>query len=222
MTEATNPESNPVEEYADLLFSKWEKSLSPNIVLHEVNRGEIIQNQDGSFRLQPVSVQFSIIDKSLLYNNVFNVEPDGATMIVVVDRQVLLVSEPRIATGMHEFLALPGGSVDMGEFPIDTARRETLEETGVDLEGVELTRLTPLGGVLNHPGASTRRSHIFLAEISREQFEQSGIAINSDEISDCKLVPLRQARQVCQESISMIGLQEYSVFVLDRVFKMFK
>ena len=57
--------------------------------------------------------------------------------------------------------ALPGGHVDTGEFVADAARREALEETGLDVE------LTELFGVYSNPERDPRYHTISTVFIGR-------------------------------------------------------
>lgn len=66
-------------------------------------------------------------------NEVF--QPANAGCLVVRDEQVLLVSNHR---GQW---ALPGGATERGESPMCTARRETSEETGLDVQPIELVEV---------------------------------------------------------------------------------
>lgn len=65
------------------------------------------------------------------------------------DRRLLLVR--RAAEPYRDQWALPGGFVDEGERPIDAARRELVEETGVECE----CELVPLGA-FGDPGRDPR------------------------------------------------------------------
>ncbi len=77
-------------------------------------------------------------------------------------RTALLVSLPRapvLSGGETEhLLEAPAGLLDAGEEPSEAARREAMEEAGVEL-GV----LEPLGKLWSMPGISTERMDLFLA-----------------------------------------------------------
>src|SRR5215208_785022 len=88
------------------------------------------------------------------------VEHSGSVTIVAVDREerVVLVRQFREAA-RKKLLELPAGIVDEGEQPLETARRELAEETG--LRGGrwrELRRIHPSPGFVREPVT------IFLAE----------------------------------------------------------
>jgi len=88
------------------------------------------------------------------------VEHPGAVTIVAVDRQnrVALVRQFREATRMH-LLELPAGTLDPGEDPLTTAKRELEEETG--LTGGEWREITRFWTV---PGFCRELMTLFFAE----------------------------------------------------------
>lgn len=66
----------------------------------------------------------------------------AATILINEGREVLLldhVLRPRSGWG------LPGGFVDFGEQPEQTARREIREEIGIEIEGLRFYRIRTLG-----------------------------------------------------------------------------
>jgi ADP-ribose pyrophosphatase len=88
------------------------------------------------------------------------VEHPGAVAIVAVDTygKVALVRQPREA--VREYLVeLPAGTLEEGESPLESARRELEEETG--LTG---GMWRELGGFYTTPGFCRERMHLFLAE----------------------------------------------------------
>ena len=88
------------------------------------------------------------------------VEHPGAVAIVAVDRDgcVTLVRQLREATRSH-LLELPAGGLEEGEQPLETARRELREETG--LTGGEWRELAAFWTT---PGFCRERMWLFLAE----------------------------------------------------------
>jgi ADP-ribose pyrophosphatase len=82
-----------------------------------------------------------------------------AVAIVAVDRddRVTLVRQQRVPAG-GPVLELPAGGVEEGESPLETARRELREETG--LYGGEWVEVATF---FTTPGYSDERMHLFLA-----------------------------------------------------------
>ena len=84
--------------------------------------------------------------------------PDYANVLALTaDRHVLLVRQFRPAIGA-DTLEFPGGLVDAGERPQQTAGRELLEETGFAADGIEL-----LGTLRTDTGRLTNRLWCFFA-----------------------------------------------------------
>lgn len=87
------------------------------------------------------------------------VEHPGAVVLVPVhEGNVLLVRQYRHPTG-GQLLELPAGTLEPGEEPIETARRELQEECGFLPQ-----RLVPLMKLYAAPGYSSELYHFFLAE----------------------------------------------------------
>jgi ADP-ribose diphosphatase len=88
------------------------------------------------------------------------VEHPGAVAIVAVDDagKVALVRQRREAVREH-LLELPAGTLEEGESPLESARRELEEETG--LTGGTWRKL---GGFYTTPGFCRERMHVFAAE----------------------------------------------------------
>jgi 8-oxo-dGTP diphosphatase len=76
-------------------------------------------------------------------------------------------------------LALPGGFVDDGEWVADAAAREAKEETGLDVELVELFH------VYSDPGRDTRHHTISIVFIARA----SGRPVGGDDAAACIVCP---------------------------------
>ncbi len=88
------------------------------------------------------------------------VEHPGAVAIVPLthDRHVLLVRQHHHSIG-RRLLGLPAGTLESGEPPIETARRELVEETGYEPE-----RLTELVTIFTSPGYTAERLVLFRAD----------------------------------------------------------
>jgi 8-oxo-dGTP diphosphatase len=76
-------------------------------------------------------------------------------------------------------LALPGGFVDDGEWVADAAVREAKEETGLDIELIELFH------VYSDPGRDTRQHTVSIVFIARA----SGQPVGGDDAAACIVSP---------------------------------
>lgn len=83
----------------------------------------------------------------------------GAVVVLPIldDDRVVLIRNTRIAVESR-LLELPAGTLEVGEPPIDCARRELIEETGYRCERIE-----PLTAFFSSPGMLDERMYVFLA-----------------------------------------------------------
>lgn len=83
----------------------------------------------------------------------------GVGILPVWGEQVTLIRQYRAAVE-EDVLEIPAGKLEEGEVsPLDTARRELWEETGLQAE-----RMTDLGEILPSPGYTDERIRLFAAE----------------------------------------------------------
>jgi ADP-ribose pyrophosphatase len=84
--------------------------------------------------------------------------PDAVAIVALdAEGRIVLVRQRRVATGT-KLLELPAGLIDQGETPIETARRELREETG--LRG---GRWRELAAFWTSPGFMNERVTVFAA-----------------------------------------------------------
>jgi len=119
--------------------------------------------------------------------------PDGATYERYVEdhgravavlpynpdtRMALLVTMPRAAlrfAGGTDVLEAPAGMVEPGEDLAECARRELVEEAGL-----EVTTLEPVGAIWVSPGITTERIDLFLAAYADSQRTGAGGGLESE------------------------------------------
>lgn len=112
------------------------------------------------------------------------VHPGAAVILPVFDDwSVLLEYQFRYPVGRH-FYELPAGKFEVGEPPIETARRELLEETGYS--AVEWARICTI-----HPcvGYSDERVELFLAR----GLSQTARNLDDGEFLETLVLPLDEA-----------------------------
>jgi len=109
----------------------------------------------------------------------------GGAAAVAIDREgrVCLLHQFRHAAGGPVW-ELPAGRLEPGEPPIDTIRRELVEEAGI-----HAAHVVPLGESLSSPGIFTERIHLFLAT----DLTPVPDAREAAEVFDVHWVPLDEA-----------------------------
>jgi 8-oxo-dGTP pyrophosphatase MutT (NUDIX family) len=135
------------------------------------------------------------------------VEHPGAVGVVAHDDdRIWLVRQPREAVGAPDLLEVPAGKLDEeGEEPLDTAKRELVEEIGK-----EAGRWEHLHTYVSSPGFTDEEIHLYLAtelrDVQRPHIEGERIEIVTwpladldgliDEVTDGKtLVGLLELRR---------------------------
>jgi 8-oxo-dGTP pyrophosphatase MutT (NUDIX family) len=127
--------------------------------------------------------------------------PGAVAIVAHDDDHLYLVRQPREAVGEDSLLELPAGKLDVeGETPLECAKRELVEEVGLEADRwEELKRIYP------SPGFSDEQVHIFVAtELTKVEAQPSpGERI---EIVEQPLEEIDDAIEACADAKSLVGL----------------
>ena len=96
--------------------------------------------------------------------------PNAALAVpITADNKVILLRQYRFAVSRY-LLEFPAGTLEIGETPLNSIKREIQEETGFSAE-----KWDRLGSLVNAPGYSDEVIHLFLArELSKLNSEVKG------------------------------------------------
>ena len=139
------------------------------------------------------------------YRREIVVHPGAVVMVPVTkEGKVLLVRQWRRATG-KVLMELPAGTLEEGEPPLETAKRELQEEIGF-----KSNKITSLGGFFSAPGILTEYLHLYLAE----DLEESQLDPDENEELDLHEMTLEEAlaaveRGEIEDAKSIAGLSRY-------------
>ena len=157
-----------------------------------VYRGRLLEVREDEVRLPDGSTS----------RREYIVHPGAAVMLAMPDAQsVIIERQYRYALRTHVF-ELPAGKIDPGEDPLDTAKRELLEETGYRArKWRHLLTTYPVVGY------SDERIDLYLAR----DLEHIGRALDDGEFLDVLVVPLAEAiewvkRGRIREAKTIMGL----------------
>jgi 8-oxo-dGTP pyrophosphatase MutT (NUDIX family) len=127
--------------------------------------------------------------------------PGAVAILAHDDHHLYMVRQPREAVGEDSLLELPAGKLDVpGESPLDCAKRELVEEVGLEAaEWRELKR------IYTSPGFTDEQCHIFVAtdltEVGANPSDEERI-----EVVEVPLVNINETIEECLDAKSLVGL----------------
>jgi ADP-ribose diphosphatase len=134
------------------------------------------------------------------------IEHPGAVVILpIVDSdRICLIRNYRMAVG-EELLELPAGTIDEGEDPLHTARRELREETGYDAGSIEKSHEFWVS-----PGILREKMHLFVARdlTAGQPRTEQGEEIKSLVVTWTEALAMIDDRQIC-DAKTIVGLLFY-------------
>lgn len=127
--------------------------------------------------------------------------PGAVAILAHDDRDLVLVRQPREAVGVPDLLELPAGKLDVaGEGPLETAKRELREETGLVAQTWRELKL-----IYTSPGFAREQVWIYeatgLSEVEYEPDPEERI-----EVVRWPLAEIDAAIEACADAKSLIGL----------------
>jgi ADP-ribose pyrophosphatase len=129
--------------------------------------------------------------------------PDAVAIVALdAEERIVLVRQLRVATGA-KLLELPAGLVDEGEAPLETARRELREETG--LHGGTWSELASFW---TSPGFVNERVTVFVAH-ELEEGEPEPDAGEDLEVVRWTVADVEERLLELEDATTLIGLLLY-------------
>ncbi|WP_038056121.1 NUDIX domain-containing protein [Thermus amyloliquefaciens] len=135
----------------------------------------------------------------------------AVAVIAVQEGKMLFVRQHRPAVGLAP-LEIPAGLIEPGEDPLEAARRELAEETGL------LGDLTPLFSYYVSPGFTDEKTHVFLAQNLRatQATPDEDEAIEVVWLEPEKALAMHQRGEVEFSATGLVGVLYYHAFLRGR------
>ena len=119
--------------------------------------------------------------RKIVREELFKEKNNGSAVIIVpiIGNEILTVIEPRVFTSLTVGVGFPAGYIEESEEPLESAKRELREETGLEAE-----ELIKLDSFYQDEGCSRALNVIYLAKNCKKKFEQD---LDKDEIVETML-----------------------------------
>jgi ADP-ribose pyrophosphatase len=127
--------------------------------------------------------------------------PGAVTIVAHDDRSLYMVRQPREAVGEASLLELPAGKLDVaGESPLEAAKRELVEEVGIEAEDWREVKC-----IYTSPGFADEKVYVFFAT-GLEKVDPQASDEERIEIIEVPLVNLDETIEECVDAKSLVGL----------------
>ena len=155
--------------------------------------------------------RFNVVQKKYITDNGLEyirdiVNPGDASVVLPVtdNNEIIFIKQLRESIGKIAF-ELPAGIIDEGEEPIDAARRELEEETGLIAN-----EMIPLISVYPSIGYTTEKLHIFVAK----GFTKGKVSLDEhEEILSLEKVPIEKCFEMAKNNELELASQNIAILM---------
>lgn len=141
-------------------------------------------------RFRVIHKEFLNKKKKIYERDIVKVNNVSVIIPITSNNEVIFIKQFREAIN-EEALELPAGLIEKGEKPIEAARRELEEETGIICNKIEYVT-----EYYSSAGFTDEKVHVFVAK----NFQEGKFKLDEDEdITDIVKIPLEKCRDLLKE-----------------------